>query len=356
VAADRLPSMTYWALVALTVAAVGTLLIAAWTVRGILLLVLVAGVIAVGLDPQVRWLQRRRVSRGWAVTIIGVLSIAFLAVFAWLVIPSAVREGHALARDFPGYLDRLKSSGGLLGTIESRYHLSDRLQDAASRLPDLVVGHIPSLTAGVGSVLANALTVGVLTIYFLLGLEGMLSTARHALAGRKAERDMRILDESVERVGGYVSGNILISVIAGTLAFIVMEILGVPFAVALALWVAIADLIPGVGAMLGAVVCVIVALFSSVGDGIALAIYFVVYQRIENYLILPRVMGKAIDLSAPSVIVSLLIGSALGGLAGALIALPLVGVAKVVIRETWLQPVGPAGPPVDPRADGDPPA
>jgi predicted PurR-regulated permease PerM len=109
----------------------------------------------------------------------------------------------------------------------------------------------------------------------------------------------------------------------------------VPFAAALAVWVAIADLIPGIGAMLGAVVCVIVALFSSVGDGIAVAVYFVVYQRVENYLILPRVMTKAIDLSAPTVIVTLLIGSSLAGLAGALIALPIVAAAKVVIRELW---------------------
>jgi predicted PurR-regulated permease PerM len=109
----------------------------------------------------------------------------------------------------------------------------------------------------------------------------------------------------------------------------------VPFAAALAVWVAIADLIPGIGAMLGAVVCVIVALFSSVGDGIAVAVYFVVYQRVENYLILPRVMTKAIDLSAPTVIITLLVGSSLAGLAGALIALPIVAAAKVVIRELW---------------------
>jgi predicted PurR-regulated permease PerM len=116
---------------------------------------------------------------------------------------------------------------------------------------------------------------------------------------------------------------------------LVLEILGVPFAAALAVWVAIADLIPGIGAMLGAVVCVIVALFSSVGDGIAVAVYFVVYQRVENYLILPRVMTKAIDLSAPTVIITLLVGSSLAGLAGALIALPIVAAAKVVIRELW---------------------
>jgi predicted PurR-regulated permease PerM len=110
--------------------------------------------------------------------------------------------------------------------------------------------------------------------------------------------------------------------------------------------------------MLGAVVCVIVAPFSSVGDGIAVAVYFVVYQRIENYVILPRVMTKAIDLSAPTVIVTLLIGSSLAGLAGALIALPIVAAIKVAIRELWPRVVASTPQPDPPateevaRADG----
>ena len=338
----RYPGMGYWARATLTVVAVLALLAAAWSVRNILLLVLVATVLAVGLDPQVRWLQRRRVSRAWAVTIIGLLGVGFLALFAWLVIPQAVRQAQELARDFPSYLDRLRTSTGTLGTLEAKYHLSERLQQASSRLPGLAIGKIPSITAGAGSVIVNTLTVVVLTIYFLLGLERGHSAGQRIVAGEHADRNSRILDESLERIGGYVSGNIFISIIAGTLAFLVLEILGVPFAAALAVWVAIADLIPGVGAMLGAVVCVIVALFSSVGDGIAVAIYFIVYQRVENYLILPRVMTKAIDLSAPAVIITLLIGSSLAGLAGALIALPIAAALKVIVRELWPRVAPPA--------------
>jgi predicted PurR-regulated permease PerM len=332
---DRFPAMGYWARATLTIASVLVLLAAAWSVRNIILLVVVASVLAVGLDPQVRWLQRRHLSRGWAVTIILVLSIGLLALFAWLVIPQAVRQVHELART--DYLDRLQHATGFLGTIEAKFHLAERLREASARLPDLAIGKISSITAGAGSVIFNLLTVTVLAVYFLLGLERGHEAAKRLVSGPHADRNIRILDESVERIGGYVSGNIFISVIAGTLAFIVLEILRVPFAAALGVWVAIADLIPGVGAMLGAAVCVIVALFSSVGDGIAVAIYFIVYQRIENYLILPRVMGKAIDLAAPTVIITLLIGSSLAGLEGALIALPIVAALKVVIRE--LRPV-----------------
>src|SRR6266480_3312557 len=335
---DRYPGMGYWARATLTVVAVLALLAAAWSVRNILLLVLVATVLAVGLDPQVRWLQRRRMSRAWAVAIIGLLGVGFLTLFAWLVIPQAVRQAQELARDFPSYLDRLRTSTGTLGTLEAKYHLSERLQQASTRLPDLAIGKIPSITAGAGSVIVNTLTVVVLTIYFLLGLERGHSAGQRMVAGEHADRNSRILDESLERIGGYVSGNIFISIIAGTLAFLVLEILGVPFAAALAVWVAIADLIPGVGAML----CVVVALFSSVGDGIAVAVYFIVYQRVENYLILPRVMTKAIDLSAPAVIITLLIGSSLAGLAGALIALPIAAALKVIVRELWPRVASPA--------------
>jgi hypothetical protein len=133
----------------------------------------------------------------------------------------------------------------------------------------LALRKVPGVTASAGSINFNVLTVAVLTIYFLVGLPRGQAAATALLAGQRkhADRNVRILEESLGRIGRYVSGNIVISIIAGTLAFVVLEILRVPFAAALGFWVAIADLIPSVGATLGAVLCVIVALFSSVADG-----------------------------------------------------------------------------------------
>ncbi len=332
----RFPAMAYWARVTLTVVGALVVLAAAWKVRHILLLVLVAAVLAVGLDPQVRWLQRRRLSRGWAVTVILLLSVGLLALFAWLVIPPVVHQAHELVQHIPEYLDRLQHATGFLGTLETKYHLAERLRETTTRIPAFALQKIPGITASAGSVIFNVLTVTVLTIYFLMGLPRSHEVARALVAGQHPDRNLRILDEAVARIGGYVSGNLVISVIAGTLAFVVLEILRVPFAAALGLWVAIADLIPSVGAMLGAVLCVAVALFSSVGASIAVAVYFIVYQRIENYLILPRIMSKAIDMSAPTVIITLLIGADLSGLAGALVALPIAAALKVLLREVWL--------------------
>jgi predicted PurR-regulated permease PerM len=341
----RLPAMAYWVRVTLTVAGALVLLVAAWRVRNVLLLVLVAAVLAVGLDPQVRWLQRRHLSRGWAVMVILLASIGLLALFGWLVIPAAVRQTHELASHTPQYLDRLQHATGFFGTLQQRYDLAQRLRETTAQLPAFALRKVPGVTASTGSIVFNALTVTVLTVYFLAGLPRGQAAATALLASQPThgDRNVQILEESLGRIGGYVSGNLLISVIAGTLAFAVLELLDVPFAAALGFWVAIADLVPSVGAMLGAVLCVLVALFSSGPHAAAIvAVYFLVYQRIENYFILPKIMTKAIDLSAPTVIVTLLVGARLAGLEGALIALPIAAAVKVMLREVW--PTGPTTP------------
>jgi predicted PurR-regulated permease PerM len=131
---DRFPAMAYWARVTLTVAGVLVLLAAGWKVRHILLLVLAAAVLAAGLDPQVQWLQRRRLSRGWAVTIILLLSVGLLALFAWLVIPAAVRQTQELAKHTPDYLNRLQHATGFLGTLQRKYDLAQRLRETTAQI------------------------------------------------------------------------------------------------------------------------------------------------------------------------------------------------------------------------------
>ena len=213
---DRFPAMAYWARVTLTVAGALVLLLAAWRVRNVLLLVLVAAVLAVGLDPQVRYLQRRRLSRGWAVTVILLLSVGLLVLFGWLVIPAAVHQTQALARHTPDYLDRLQHATGFLGTLENKYDLAQQLRETTARIPALALRKVPGVTASAGSIIFNVLTVAVLTIYFLVGLPRGQAAATAFLAGQRkhADRNVRILEESLGRIGRYVSGNIVISIIA----------------------------------------------------------------------------------------------------------------------------------------------
>jgi predicted PurR-regulated permease PerM len=321
------------------VMAVGTVvtvvLVAAWAVRNILVLILVAAVLAVGLDPAVRRLQTWHVPRGWAVVAIFAAALAFVVLFLGLVIPPLVREVGSLATDIP---DKLRHSTGFIGDLQRRYHLAQKFEELTRNLPQVAGSSfktILGLTKSVGAIIFNLLTIGILTIYFLMALPRGRQTAVDLMPPKERKRGDDLLGESLEKVGGYVSGNIAVSVIAGICAYIVLLIIGVPFAVALAMWVAIADLIPTVGATLGAVVCVIVAAFSSLADAIATAIFFIVYQQVENYVIVPRVMRRAIDLSPAAVIIAVLIGGSLGGFAGALLALPVAAVIKVVFRELW---------------------
>jgi predicted PurR-regulated permease PerM len=337
----RLPPMGHYAKATLTVVAVLVAIAAAWAVRNILLLVLVAAVLAVGLDPAVRRLERIRVPRGWAVAIIFGATIGVLVLFGFLVIPPLVREVRQLAADIPGYIDRLKDSSGFFGDLERKYQLSERLRDLAQRLPSVAsasLGTLLGFTKSIASLVFNTLTVAILTVYFLMSLPRTEGTVV-ALVSRPSHRkeDARTLYEALQRIGGYVSGNIVISVIAGVAAFIFLRIFGIPFAAALAMWVAVADLIPTVGATLGAIPAVLVAFFSSSPDGIATLGYFIAYQQVENYVISPRIMSKAVDLSPAAAIVSVLIGGSLAGFAGALLALPLAAAAKVVVRDVWVR-------------------
>jgi predicted PurR-regulated permease PerM len=341
-AEPRLPPLSHYAKATFTIVAVLVVIAAAWAVRSTLLLVVVAAVLAIGLDPPVRRLQRMHISRGWAVTLIFMATVAFFALFGFLVIPPLIREVRQLATDIPGYIDKLKSSQGWVGDLENKYHLSTKLKEITDRLPSLAsqsLGKVLGITASVASVIFNLLTIAILTIYFLMSFPQSERAIEATFRGEHRARNKMVFEESVQRIGGYVSGNIATSIIAGVAAYVFLRILGIPFAAALGMWVGIADLIPTVGATLGALAAVAVAfLGGSVGDGIATVVYFIIYQQVENYVIVPRVMKKAVDLSPAAVIVSVLVGGGLGGFAGALLALPLAAAAKVVIREMWLRP------------------
>jgi predicted PurR-regulated permease PerM len=334
---SRLPPMSYFARITVTVVLVLALLSAAWDVRNILILVLVAAVLAIGLDPAVRRLERLRVPRGWGVAVIFLASVLFLAGFAALVIPPLVREIAGLADDIPRYLRELEEDGGWLGEQVRRFDLDTRLQELVADLPSRVSQSFDTIfgvTRSVGAFIFNALTVAILTIYFLLALPRIRRRADELM---EDEREP-VVNEAIERVSGYVSGSLIVSVIAGAVTFVFLTIVGVPFAAALAMWVAIADLIPTVGATLGAIACVAVAGFAGTFELIATIAFYVAYQQVENYVIVPRVMKKSVDVSPALVIISVMIGASLLGFVGALLAIPVAAAAKVVLRDFWLKP------------------
>jgi predicted PurR-regulated permease PerM len=337
--------MSYWVRWLLTLAAVSAVLAAMWSVFNIVVLVLMAAVLAIGLDPAVRRLERLGRTRGRAVTLIFLGVIALVILFAWLVIPPLVRQVGELADDIPGYVQDLAERDDAIGRYFREQDFAERLQGFVADLPSRIsesFGTIVGVAGRVTSAIFNIVTVAILAIYFLLSLPRMRQTAAVAFAPSTRERAETVMDLAISRIGGYVAGILTTASIAGVSALVFFGILNLvgldmPFAFPLAIWAALMGLIPAVGAYIGATPAVIVAFFSALPTGVLVLVYFIVYQQVENYAIQPRIMKNAVNLSPAAVIVSTLVFGSLGGFAGALLALPAAATIKVIIVEVFLR-------------------
>jgi predicted PurR-regulated permease PerM len=330
----RWPPLLYWAKVAATVLVVLGLARLVLAVGDVLILILISIVLAIGFQPAVEWLERRGLKRGWAVALGILLGLLLTGGFLWLVLPDIVRQASELARAVPGYLAELQRGEGFFSEAIRETDLEQRVRELGASLPQTVLG----IAGGLVSLIFAALTVLILTIYFTVNLPRIRAgVARLLRPGGEREEFEAILRRSIEHVGGYVLGQLVVITIAGIAAFIALAIIGVPFAAALAFFVAILDLIPTVGAIVAAVLASAVAAFQGLTEVIATAAYFLVYQQIENYFIQPRVMGRAINMSAAMVIIAVLIGATLLGPVGAILAIPIAAILKVVLHELYVE-------------------
>jgi predicted PurR-regulated permease PerM len=341
----RWPPMSYWVRVLLTVAGVSAVLLALWSVINIVILVLLAAVLAIGLDPAVRFIERRGRTRGRSVTLIFLAALAIAIMFAWLVIPPLVSQVGELADDIPGYVERLSKRDDALGRYFQENDVADKLQKFVEDLPEKITnsfGTIVGVAGKVGSAIFNTLTVAILTIYFMLSLPRMRRTAAIWFAPEMRDRAEDVMDQAISRIGGYVAGILTTASIAGTSALLFFSILGlfgvgIPFAVPLAVFSGLLGLIPAVGAYIGAAPAVVVGFFQSGLTGVLVLVYFIVYQQVENYVIQPRIMKNAVNLSPAAVIISTLVFGSLAGFAGAVLALPAAATIKVILVELVLR-------------------
>jgi predicted PurR-regulated permease PerM len=330
---QRWPPVSYWAKVAavvLLVLGVAKMLLA---IGPILVLVLISFILALGFQPALAWMERRGLSRGLSVTLGLLGGLVMFGLFLWLVLPDVIAEMSALGERAPEYLREATQGSGLLADLNREYGLVEELEKLQTRLPEQILGIIGSFAA----LVFNSLTVLILTIFFTVNLPRMRQGVARLMGREDRSEFHEIYDESVRRVGGYVIGNLVVSAIAGAVSFVALLLIGVPFAAALAFLVAVLDLIPTIGAMIAAALSVAVAAFVGVPQLIATAVFFLIYQQIENYLIQPRVMGKAVEMSAPVVILAVLIGGSLLGVIGALLAIPTAAIIKVAFRELYLE-------------------
>ena len=323
------------ALVSLGAASTVIGLYALYTVRAILVRILIALFIAVSLDPAVRLLARRGFRRGVAVTLIFLLAFVLAAAFLISVIPPLVTQFRNLSDDLPGYFTRLQGRSSQFRELNDRYHVSDQLRGLVGTLPGRLGSGVLGFTSRVFGAVFNGLTVLVFTVYFMADMPRIRAGLVRLFPVSRRPQARQVVDLVVDKVGGYMIGNIIISLIAGVVSFIAFTILGVRFAVPLAFVVAICDLIPMIGATLGAIIGVTVALFSNGlwPTTVLVAAFFVAYQQLENYLIAPRVLKTTVELGAAAVLIAGLIGATILGLVGALMAIPIAAAFNVLLNE-----------------------
>ena len=340
---------------------------ALYTVRQLFVQILIAAFIAVSLDPAVRLLIRRGVRRSVAVTVIFLAALLLITGFAWSLVPPLVGQASELAANVPKYLQRLPEQSQTYREIADRYGLTERLTEYAKSLPASVGGGALGVIRGVFSALVNVLLVVVLTAYFMADLPRLRRGLVRLFPRRRRPRAAQAVNVVVDKVGGYMIGNLIISLFAGVSSFICLFLLGVPFALPLAVFVAVTDLIPLVGATIGAIGCVTVALVTVDvwPTTVVVTVFFIAYQQLENYLIAPRVLRNTVDLSSVSVLLAALVGGAILGVVGALMAIPIVAAIKVIMTpmvEALNEPppkrehLPPAQPPVPIRTSGEPDA
>jgi predicted PurR-regulated permease PerM len=307
-----------------------------YAVRDILVLVLIALFIAISLDPAIRWLVRKRIPRSVAVMIMIISLVTLFTLFVWSIAPSLVEQGGRLITDLPGYLGHLSEKSSTVRTITDRYHLTDRLNSLLAQLPSTLAGGTFGFLHQLVGAIASTLTVLVLSIYFMADMPRLQRGIVLLFPARRRSRAAEIVNVAIDKVGDYMIGNIVISVFAGVSTFICLLLVRVPFAFPLAVTMAIADLIPLIGATLGAVICTVVtALTVDIWPAAVIVLAFIIaYQQVENYLIAPRVYRHAMKLPSVAVLLVALIGGSLLGLVGALMAIPIAAVVKVIWSPT----------------------
>jgi predicted PurR-regulated permease PerM len=331
-----------WRTIFATVGVVAVLLFAYVLMREtarILAWLVVAGFFALVLSPAVDFVQERvRVRRGIATTIVFFTGLLLLGAMLWAFITPIVDQVNNFVDDLPEYISDARDGEGPIGDLIERYDLDEWLEENQDRIQEAVSGAgAPALN--VVRTLFNTIlaTLTILVLTFLLLLRGpkLCAGALVLVPERHRDRVRLVSADAAKAVSGYMLGNFLISLICGTATYVLLQILGVPYPEVIALFVAFADLIPLVGATLGAVPTIGLSFVHSTTAGIVALIFYIVYQQFENHVLQVAVMSKTVDVDPLTVLVSVLVGVELFGFLGALLAIPVAGMIQVVIRNLY---------------------
>ncbi|HMD92014.1 MAG TPA: AI-2E family transporter [Trebonia sp.] len=318
----------------------------AYRMRDVLMMIAVGGFIALILNPMVVVVQRHVRRRGWAVAIVlGWATLVFIGL-AFLFGHPLVNGLTHLSQRLPSIVQDASAGRGWIGQLVRRLHLQHWVAVNAPKLQTLGSSLArPALTFGEGaaSVFGTVLTIFALAMLLLLEGPKIRAGLLGALSPRRAERYARIAHEINQSVTGYVVGDLLTSLIAGVVVFVTFAVLGLPFPLLWALWVALVDFLPMVGGALAGIPTVLFALTHSLTDGIAMAAVFVGYQQLENHVLNPVIMGRTVKINPLVVLLAVLVGTSLGDWVGgvfgafvaALLSIPCAAALQVITREIW---------------------
>ncbi|MGZ4352345.1 MAG: AI-2E family transporter [Gaiellaceae bacterium] len=321
----------------LVLLAVGIVLYVLWISRQVISWVLVALFLALALNPAVEWVNRKWVRRrGLAVGIVFLAALLATAGIAAAFVPTLVDQVTHFSDAVPGYVQDLIHGRGRLGFLETKYQIVEKVRHAlktggAARVLG-VTGTALAVTKSVVTAVVAVLTIIFMMLFMLLEGPAWVERLYGLLPEAQRPRWEAVGRDIYRTVGGYVTGNLLISLIAGVAAGVLLFAVGLPYAVALGLVVALLDLIPLAGATIAAVIVTLVAFAASgLTIGIVVAVYFVVYQQVENHILQPLVYGRTVQLSPLAVLISVLIGAQVAGVLGALGAIPVAGAIQVIL-------------------------
>ncbi|WP_300681985.1 AI-2E family transporter [Nocardioides sp.] len=309
------------------------------SISGVLVQILVAFFIAAGLNPSVNFFERRGLKRPWAVTVVITCVLLALVLFFVAFVPVISDQVRSITNNAPAWLDQLQTNRHVQD-LDNQYHIIEKIKEYVTK-PDFV-SNIFGGAVGVGlAVLGaffNAFVIFVLTLYFLAGLETTKSAAYRLAPASRRDRVSKIGDQVIKGVGGYVSGAFIVALCAGVSTAIFLMIVGMgDYAIALAFVVFLLDVIPMIGATIGAVIVSAIAFATDPKVGIACIIFYIVYQQVENYVIYPRVMSRSVDIPGSVTVIAALIGASLLGVVGALLAIPTAAAVLLITREVFIR-------------------
>jgi predicted PurR-regulated permease PerM len=301
-------------------------------VSSVLVIIGLSLFIAIGLDPILVFLVNRGLKRGLAVALVTLGFVLLIAAFVLAAVGPLSHEIQTIVKNYPRYKANIAAGKGWAGKLAQKFHLTSYLKGKKSHIKIPVGGVL-----GAGKLLLSlgvaTISVIALTIYFLIALPGVKKLWLSLLPRSRRIRAELLTDEVFGRVGGFMLGNLLTSLISGVGTYIWLLIFGVPYALLLALVVALFDLIPMVGSTIAGIIVSLVALTKGVPVGIATAAFYIVYRYLEDYLLNPRVMKHTVKVTPGLTIIATLVGGTLLGLVGALVAIPVAATIHLLLEE-----------------------